>query len=459
VRAVFIHPCVFTEVLRDNLNELDVLKSAADGDLDPLGVALHGLNRPRILEQFGRSEATSPRRNRARTPPVPDRMSRRALLVALTLLLATAATAAEPFAQQLRDVEAIRGLKFLHAVQTRAITREELPRYLNEQFEKSLPISFDDYMLVLTSLRFVDPAAKNPEKSLIDLMQQQVLAFYDPLTHVYFAIDKPPAGTPATPGLDLDDAVAVHELTHALQDQRFDVGRADLATRNDTDANLALHALVEGEASLVMLAKLVEPLGQTVDTLVKNDEMLNAISTAATMSTTGSGDTPRYFVESLVVPYTAGLKFVAAAYRRGGWAAVNRVYDNLPRSMREVMHPDEYFAGQRSANPFSFAAPVPVSHILTVEHLGQWHWEYLVGSDAARGWKGDRVTVAQDAFCNPTVLVETKWESPARANAFRDAYAGFLRKEKIDAQIRTRGDEVDVAYGADYALVDSFMTR
>jgi hypothetical protein len=387
-------------------------------------------------------------------------MFKRALFAALTLVFATLAGAAEPFEQQLKDVQKIRGLSFLHPVQTKSISRDELPRYLHEQFEKSLPVSFDDYMLVLTSLRFVDPAAKNPEKSLIDLMQQQVLAFYDPATHVYFAIDTLPAGVPAAAGLGLEDAVAVHELTHALQDQHFNVGREDFATRNDTDANLALHSIVEGEASLVMLAKLVEPLGQTVETLVQNEQMLNAMSSAAAISAgADSTGTPRYFVESLVVPYTAGMKFIAAAYRRGGWAAVNRIYDNPPHSMREVLHPEEYFAGQRSPNVFSLDAPLPVSHLLTVEHLGEWHWQYLLGGDASRGWKGDRVTIAQDAFCNPTVLVETRWESPERATAFRTAYAEFLRKEKIDAEMLTRGNEVDVAYGGDYALVDGFMTR
>jgi hypothetical protein len=251
----------------------------------------------------------------------------------------------------------------------------------------------------------------------------------------------------------------VHELTHALQDQRFDIGRLDLATRKDSDANLALHSLVEGEASLVMMAKLVEPLGQTIDSLVQNDAMVNAIGAAATMSVGASKDTPRYFVDALVVPYTAGLRFVVAAYKRGGWAAVNRIYADPPRSMRDVLHPDEYFAGSRHANTFSIQPAVPVSHLLSVEHLGEWHWQFLVGSEAARGWKGDRVTIAQDAFCNPTVLVETQWDSPERANAFRSAYAEFLKKQNVDAAVRATGSNVDVAYGVDDALIDRFLSR
>src|SRR5207247_2139376 len=45
MRSVFIQPCVFAEMFRDHLNELDVLKSAADSDLDPLAVPCHRVNR------------------------------------------------------------------------------------------------------------------------------------------------------------------------------------------------------------------------------------------------------------------------------------------------------------------------------------------------------------------------------------------------------------------------------
>jgi len=390
-------------------------------------------------------------------------VSRRLIgVAALLLLLASSAFAAslhQSIEKSIKDVEQIRGLTFLAPVKSVSIERDKLPLYLRAQFEKSLPYSFDDYMLLLGALRLVEPDAKNPEQSLIDLMQQQVLAFYDPLTHVYYAIDKLPSGLPEVPtGVALEDSVAVHELTHALQDQRFAIGKSDVATRHDTDANLALHALIEGEASLVMMVKMLQPMGVSLDMIAKDDMMVDAIAkTSMTMTSTASA--PRYFVESLVVPYSAGLRFVIEAYRRGGWGAVTRVYDSPPQSMREVLHPEEYFSGKRTANSFSLAPPLAVSHLLSVEHLGEWHWQFLVGAEASRGWTGDRVTVTQDAFCNPTVLVETRWESPLRAAAFRTAYSEFLKKENVSAEVRTRGDEVDVAYGADAALVERFITR
>jgi hypothetical protein len=94
-----------------------------------------------------------------------------------------------------------------------------------------------------------------------------------------------------------------------------------------------------------------------------------------------------------------------------------------------------------------------------VEHLGEYHWAFLLGAANARGWAGDRVTIADDEFCRPTVLVETRWESPARAAAFRTAYAVFLEKEKVDATFVAHGNDVNVAYGADPVLVERFITR
>src|SRR5205085_128493 len=144
------------------------------------------------------------------------------------------------------------------------------------------------------------------------------------------------------------------------------------------------------------------------------------------------------------------LKFVVTGYRKGGWAEVNRIYSSPPKSTREIIHPDEYFAGKRTSNAFDGKPPLAIDgHLLTVEHLGEFHWGFMVGADHARGWKGDRVTIAQNAFCEPTVLVETKWDSAEAAKTFRDAYAAFLRKEKIDARLVRRGNEVDAAYGVD----------
>lgn len=380
-----------------------------------------------------------------------------AFLTALALSLPLSASTLE---KPMREVERIRGLSFVHDVKTVAVNRDALPSMLRKQMEKGLPYSWDDYIVVLRALHLVDPTTKDVQGKLIDLLDQQVLAFYDPDDHIYYSINQPPKGLGEMPKeIAFDEAVAVHELTHALQDQRFDLGKKDRALHDDTDAGMALHAVAEGEATLVMLGEMSAALGVTIDQIAANDMMLNAMSSAS-VTMAGTGNTPRYFVDSLAFPYVAGLRFVVSAYRKGGWAAVNRLYDSPPQSTREVLHPDEYFAGKRTANAFDDKTPVAIDgHTLSVEHLGEFHWGFLVGNDHAKGWKGDRVTIAQDERCEPTVLVETKWESPQRAADFRDAYAAFLKKEKLDASVVAHGNQVDAAYGADLGLIDRFMTR
>ena len=87
----------------------------------------------------------------------------------------------------MKTVEKLRGLTFTHPVVSKTITRAELPKVLRAQMEKSLPYSPDDYALVLRALQLVDAGKTDLVGSMLDLYESQVLAFYDPLTHTYFA--------------------------------------------------------------------------------------------------------------------------------------------------------------------------------------------------------------------------------------------------------------------------------
>ncbi len=370
----------------------------------------------------------------------------------------SAQPAQRPLAKEMAAVERIRGLRFLHAVNTKSVARADLPRILRAEMMKSTPYSADDYALILRSLHLVGAEVEDPVGKMITLLQGQVLAFYDPLSHTYYSLDSLPDSAKPLGNTELiENSVVLHELTHALQDQHFDVGTKDYALRNDWDASLAYHSLMEGDASLVMMASVIEGMGASFDDMMKNEQMLSMLTNAAAADKTIEEGAPRYFVESLKFPYIDGLKFVIAAYRRGGWKAVDAIYANPPRSSREILHPEEYFAraGGPVAPPVPFSGqpPLAVPQLLTVEHLGEFHWAFLVGADAARGWANDRVTISQDERCDPTVLVETTWESPARARAFRDAYAAKVP----EARVVQNGTSVRAAYGADLGLIESYL--
>src|SRR5438552_7714145 len=126
-------------------------------------------------------------RNDRRSSAVHDRMLPRRLATFIASLLVALPLLASPLQKEMHEVERIRGLSFLHDVDTIAIDRDALPSMLRNQMEKELPYSWEDYIVVLRALHLVDPSTHDVQGALIDLLDQQVLAFYDPDRHVYYS--------------------------------------------------------------------------------------------------------------------------------------------------------------------------------------------------------------------------------------------------------------------------------
>lgn len=383
-------------------------------------------------------------------------MSRRFSTLAAALVLVVSQASAASLQQTMKDVARLRGVTFTGEVTQRSVLRADLPKLLRAQMAKELPYSLDDYVFILRALQLVDAKATSVIDKMIDLYQSQVLAFYDPQTHVYYAIPELPAVARAVGSADLlQEAIAVHELTHALQDQRFGAGEREQSLRRDTDAELAYHALVEGEASLVMTAWMLENVGNTLDDAVKNDATALLLGDATVADKMIDASTPRYFVESLKFPYFDGMRLVVEGYRRGGWPMIDRMHKNPPRSTSEVLHLERYFTrleGRPGSSPAPFDAHSDRPDVLTVEHLGEFHWRFVAG-DAAAGWVDDRVLVLR----NGTVLADTTWENAARATAFRDAYVKFLRDRGIEPRMAADGTRLRIAYGTDKRAIEDFL--
>lgn len=372
----------------------------------------------------------------------------RAARLLLVFLLASCGQAS-PLQPGMKAVESIRGKTFLSDVKNVSIDRADLSAHLREQMQKSTPYSLDDWGTLLRHLQLVDvksaDAGKELVPKLLELYESQVLAFYDAQSHTYYSIKQLPklpeqAAKLADPKM-LEEMVMVHELTHALQDQHFKLGDKEKALMRDTDANLAYHSVLEGEAVLVMVAHILSKSGLELDEVVKDDAMLGMITSAAQAEQMIDPSTPKYFAEMLKFPYLDGLKFVVAAYRRGGWKELDRVHANPPRTTREILHPDDYF--NRTFKPQPFDDKKPATAIST-EHLGEFHWAFLLGADNAKGWVNDRVVVSRDGH----VEASTTWESPERAAGFAAAYEAFLGKRGIKAVVKHEGNNATASYTA-----------
>jgi hypothetical protein len=373
------------------------------------------------------------------------RAQRLPLLVLAFVTLASCVNAAS-LDPGMKAVEKIRGRKFLREVKHTSIDRKDLQKHLHEQMLKSTPYSIEDWGIVLRSLQLVDDPPAEILPKLYALYEAQVLAFYDPYSHTYYSIKQLPKlqGEMAKmidPEM-LEETVMVHELTHALQDQHFSLAAKEKANMRDTDANFAYHALLEGEGVLVMMVHMITKMGVDFDEVIKDEAMLNTVMSAASADQMIDASTPKYFAEMLKFPYLDGLKFVLTAYKRGGWKELDKVHANPPRSSREILNPDDYFSKKFKPEPFDETKPA--GDVIAVEHLGQFHWGFLVGAANAKGWMNDRVVISRGG----RVHAETKWETPAQATAFADAYGAFLKKRGLEAKIEKSGVNVVADYTA-----------
>jgi hypothetical protein len=383
------------------------------------------------------------------------RLARRfAVAGAAALLFASSSAAfASDIPALMHTVEELRGRKFLHPVAQKTMKRAELREYLKKQMGKDLPVPVDRYLRILTALHLID--SKTSVDQLLDLYQEQVLAFYDPESHVFYSMDTPPEAVAGLGGA-MDDAVIVHELTHALQDQLFNAGKELDSRSSDWDSQLAYQSVMEGEATLVMMAFAVRGLGGSIDDITADDTLLDSM---ATMANAGAGvpeGTPKYFVESMKYPYMEGLRFVTAAYRKGKWDSLDRVDRCPPQTTEEISNPADYWARVNGAAASAAHSQQSASVATT---LGAFHWGFLLGDAATKGWQGDHVEFLENAAKTQTILVDTNWDSPANAAKFRSAYETMLKSAGEKPQFKAEGTRVRAGYGADAKAISAFLAK
>jgi hypothetical protein len=125
---------------------------------------------------------------------------------------------------------------------------------------------------------------------------------------------------------------------------------------------------------------------------------------------------------------------VQRAQLGGGWQAIDDVYDSMPESTEQILHPQKYEARE---HPVPVALPddlagqlgtgwsVPLEDTFGELELGIWLREagidQATAATAADGWGGDRLAVVEGPDGAWGVVLETAWDSAADATAFQDA--------------------------------------
>lgn len=168
--------------------------------------------------------------------------------------------------------------------------------------------------------------------------------------------------------LDKQRPVMAHELTHALQDQNFDLAKWRNPNRNnindpladdkgvETDARVAA---TEGQAMLVYLDYEIRPMGMKLADATDRFEILKTriLNTYDSPVTFHTG--PLIFSELARFPYFDGFAFELEVLKRAGTrAAFAGVFARPPRDTHEIMQPEAYLAETRPA-PFSLPNLMP----------------------------------------------------------------------------------------------------
>src|SRR6266436_370946 len=228
----------------------------------------------------------------------------------------------------LKETSELRQLAILRPVQSSTQSRTEIERMLIKNLdEETTPAQMHATEVSLKRLGLAPPDFQY-RALMLRVLTEQVAGYYDPKTGEFHLAD----------WIDLDGQrpIMAHELTHALQDQHFNLRRFERWPKGDSDAELAAHALIEGDASLSMTVY-----------MAKNPLVALAFVRAMGSDRSNSKQfeqAPRALRESLVFPYLEGSEWATQLYKRGGWSAVTRAFKELPESTEQVLHPEKYFA-------------------------------------------------------------------------------------------------------------------
>lgn len=335
----------------------------------------------------------------------------------------------------LEQVIGVRGLALLQPVQHGTSTRDEIRALLIQRIEMEYPreeILAEERALKM--LRLI-PEHLDLYEFMIELLTEQIAGYYDPLEARFLLADWVSA--------EEQEEVIAHELTHALQDQHFDLESILNADVNGDQA-LAYSSVIEGDGILTMLAYLLASQGRTIADLPDLAALAETTANFSSSEFKILAEAPLFLREVLLFPYSYGAQFVQIVVHRSGWEGLNKVYSDLPRSSEQILHPEKYLSNRDD--------PVTIEIDDFSEYLGPG-WSNIsddtlgelgllillkekgvgdeVSRNAAKGWGGDSYYLLEGPGGAEALMLKTAWDSEGEAEEFCRTYTQFTDGQLI----------------------------
>ncbi len=330
----------------------------------------------------------------------------------------------------LAQMSQITGLKLVTPLKKYLRSREEIRAYVIKQMnEEKNPAE-----------RYADqrgaeafgllPKGFDLDSFMVNVLTEQVEGLYDPKTREFYIADWSP--------LDQQRMVMAHELTHALEDQHFQIEAWVKAARPNEDAELARDAVLEGSAMAAMVDYLMLGTGRSLKDLPDFDPgmLIGDLGSTPTLQ-----KAPPFLKDALIFPYISGLNFSAAFMRNTGWSALSGVFEKPPVSTQQILHPALYRSGK---TPVSVALP-PLEKLLGDKWskldenvMGEFGWKEVLkqflDNDRAKAlaaaWGGDRYAVFEHNQTKKLILAtRLHLDSEEHAARFFGQYSEALEKK------------------------------
>lgn len=342
------------------------------------------------------------------------------------------------------EIQSIRGLEFKTKVPVTVIDDRRAREYALARFRTMTPetkIRADQTAYRLLGLV---PPDLDVVKTLLDVLEEQAGGFYDPGTKSFYLLDDMPKEATAL--------LAAHEMTHALEDQRYDLDGRIAKVVDDDDASFALSALIEGSATAAAATYVAN--GIAAGTL-SQDQL---VAMGGGVESERLDAMPAVMRRQLLGPYVLGLTFLAGRDVDVAWA-------HPPQSSEQILHPDKYWNPRRRDEPKPVEIPNPSRPLgegwtrAGSGVLGELTLGSLVGaatpavSDlaagktawtnaAASGWGGDRFELWTNGDA-AVVLLATVWDTAKDASEF----AAALPRDRAGFAFRRVGTKVGIVAG------------
>jgi len=344
------------------------------------------------------------------------------------------------------------------AVKRRLVSKADVENYARGALAKEeFAQRFAQEELSMKKLGFL-PRDFNLKEFLVKSTGQQIAGYYDFETKTISLLNWVPP--------DRQEPILAHELTHALQDQSYDLRKwmkaavkpagnsSKMSDSSNDDGATARKAVVEGQAMVVYVDYLLAPMGRN---LVDTPGLIYSMEEPAVKAVADSQmlhDAPMILRESGTFAYNEGLIFEGELLHKGGREmAFAGAFARPPKNSHEVLQPEAYIKAEKLpplgmpdlkqllGEQYDVYDSGGVGQ-LDVRALLKQYGERRIADDVSSAWQGgayvtfqrrdknkDKDKAATEASATTAdlaLLYVSRWTTPQAAERFARFYISAL---------------------------------